>query len=270
MTAFRAGQPLAWTFHRGTARWVFNTPTAGGTTPTAGRETPLAPWLALPPAAVPDAPLGRVIGDRVSCRAFADTAIGLDALATILHTAYGVLGRSADNRFDIVDRPVPSAGGLYPLELSVLVRAVQGVESGVHHYLPHAHGLERLRTGALPPSFTRYLFMGQDWVVRAAVVLVVSAVTHRSLTKYGDRGYRYLLFEAGHVVQNANLVATALGLGAVNLGGFFDDELAGLLRIDVEQEIPLYATAIGTPDAADRMGRRALPEPVPPESRRCW
>jgi hypothetical protein len=30
------------------------------------------------------------------------------------------------------------------------------------------------------------------------------------------------------------LVATALGLGTLNLGGFFDDEVAGLLKINIE------------------------------------
>ena len=101
--------------------------------------------------------------------------------------------------------------------------------------------------------------MGQPWVSAAAVVMIISAVTVRSLSKYGDRGYRYLLFEAGHVSQNIDLVATALGLGAINLGGFYDDELAALLRLQPEFEVPLYATALGVPASTERMARRALP-----------
>lgn len=91
------------------------------------------------------------------------------------------------------------------------------------------------------------------------MVVVLSAVLARSLPKYGDRGYRYLLLEAGHVGQNLDLVASALGLGAVNLGGFYDDELARLLCLDPEWEIPLYATAIGVPTADDRMAQRRHP-----------
>jgi SagB-type dehydrogenase family enzyme len=105
-----------------------------------------------------------------------------------------------------------------------------------------------------------YLFMGQPCVADAAAVLVLSAVAARSLGKYGDRGYRYLLLEAGHVGQNIALTAAGLDLGALALGGFHDDELAALLAIDPEHEVPLLAVAVGVP-AAPRSARRALPHP---------
>jgi len=61
-------------------------------------------------------------------------------------------------------------------------------------------------------------------------------------------------------MQNLNLAVAALALGCVNLGGFYDDELAAVARLDIEREIPLYCSAIGVPaaDPADRMGMRAL------------
>jgi SagB-type dehydrogenase family enzyme len=261
--AFRDGQPLAWTFHRGTTRWIFNT--GGATFPVQlpGREHPEAVWASLPPALPLPASLGTVLERRVSSRAFAPDPVPLPAVATLLRSAYGIIGRSARDDIELIDRPVPSAGGLYPLEVSLLVRATDGLPPGVHHYLPAAHGLEQLRNGPLPHSLVTYLFMGQRWVADAALVMIVSAVPGRSLTKYGDRGYRYLLLEAGHVMQNVNLAAIALELETVNLGGFYDDELARLICVDPEHEIPLYATAVGVAAvkaAEDRIGRRALPE----------
>jgi len=62
-------------------------------------------------------------------------------------------------------------------------------------------------------------------------------------------------------MQNINLACSALGLGSVNIGGFYDDELAGLIRVDPEQEFPVYASAIGRPTSSaqgDRMKQRAL------------
>ncbi len=145
------------------------------------------------------------------------------------------------------------------------MRAVDGLDPGVYHYVPAAHGLELVRAVELPPAFLAYLFMGQPWVADAAVVAVISFVGARSLTKYGDRGYRYALLEAGHTMQNLNLAVAALGLGAVNLGGFYDDELAVLCGIDIEQEIPLYCCALGRPvaDPSDRMAMRALERGTP-------
>ncbi|SDE01254.1 nitroreductase family protein [Actinokineospora iranica] len=93
--------------------------------------------------------------------------------------------------------------------------------------------------------------MGQPWA--AAAIGVANAVTARRLIKYGDRGYRYLLLEARHAKHNM-----ALEFGTVHLGGFYDDELAGLLRIDTDTRSPLYATALGSPKESTPDGRRAL------------
>jgi SagB-type dehydrogenase family enzyme len=255
--AFRTGQPVAWTFHHATARWFFNAPPATAGHPSPGREQPAAPWTPLPPGVEPTTSLAAAIARRVSCRRFTDAPLSLAELGTLCRLGYGVISRSGPFE-QYPDRPVPSGGGLYPLELSVLVRAVSGLCPGVHHFVPAADGLEEIRSIPLPTPLLTHLFMGQPWAADAAAIIVLSAVTARSLGKYGDRGYRYLLFEAGHIMQNVDLVATALGLGAVNLGGFFDEELAALLAIDDEQEIPLYATAVGVPASTDRLTLRAV------------
>ncbi len=258
-TAFRTGQPLAWTYHRGTSRELLNARRRPCRIRSPGGRTRRAPWVPLPPGVRIVAPLADLVRDRVSCRAFRDQPIGLAELATLLRTGYGTTGVTEDGPLYIVDRAVPSGGGLYPLEVSVLVRSVDGLPAGVYHYVPLADGLEQIRGGgALSASLVSYLFLGQPWVAEAAVVLVLSAVCERSLASYGDRGYRYLLLEAGHVAENLVLAATGLGLGAVNLGGFLDDELSGLLRLDTESEIVLYGTAVGRPSSGDRIARRAI------------
>jgi SagB-type dehydrogenase family enzyme len=266
--AFRVGQPTAWAYHRGTARWAFNAATtAASAAPLPGREHPEARWTPLPTGPAPAMPLDEVLAARVSCRAFdTETAVTLAEVATLLHYAYGVLGRTEGSGMSMLDRPAPSAGGLYPLEISVVAHRVAGLPPGVHHYVPVADGLELMRDGDLPRGFLTYLFMGQRWVADAALVIVISAVTGRSLAKYRDRGYRNLLLEAGHVTQNLDLTAAALGLGAVNLGGFYDDELAGLIRVDPEVEIPLYATALGVP--AVTLTRRLAIRSLDPEGTR--
>ena len=49
----------------------------------------------------------------------------------------------------------------------------------------------------------------------------------RTRFKYGLRGYRFALLEAGHVMQNAVLAAAALALPALPVGGFYDRRLDG-------------------------------------------
>ncbi|WP_298129245.1 SagB/ThcOx family dehydrogenase [Micropruina sp.] len=260
---FADDTPAAWTYYRSTARWLFNASSGGDSPPVVpGREDGRLAWTPLPPPSVCRIGLSEALRARVSCRRFRTDSVPLGVLSTLLAAGYGI----GDGEGAVQDRPVPSGGGLYPLELSLLVRAVDGIPAGVHHYVPAAHGLELVRAVELPRAFLTYLFMGQPWVAEAALICVISFVGERSLTKYGDRGYRYALLEAGHLTQNLNLTASALGLGAVNMGGFYDDELATLAGIDIEHEIPLYCSALGIPDAdpSDRMAMRALERGVRP------
>jgi len=66
--------------------------------------------------------------------------------------------------------------------------------------------------------------------------------------KYGERGYRFLLFEAGHIMQNLLLVASALGVSALPIGGFVDAELDSALGIDGLDEVSLYLAAVEPPE----------------------
>ena len=226
--------------------------------PGPGREDPTAPWFPLPPGVGVRASLADLVRDRLTCRAFRDQPIHLAELATLLRIGYGVTGVTEDGPVYIIERPVPSAGGFYPLEVSVLVRSVQGLPTGIYHYVPFADGLEQVRGDPVSPALISDLFLGQPWAGEAAVVLVLSAVCERSMTRYGDRGYRYVLLEAGHLMQNLVLAATGVGLGVVTLGGFLDDRLAGLLHIDAGSEIVVYGTAAGHPAPGNRVARRAV------------
>jgi SagB-type dehydrogenase family enzyme len=142
-----------------------------------------------------------------------------------------------------VRRPVPSAGALYPLELYVLGLRVPAVEPTVWHYDPFRHRLETLRS--FDPDDVRAAIVDPSLVETAAGVVVVTAVFWRARFKYGVRGYRFALLEAGHLVQNALLVATALGLPALPLGGFFDRKLDGLVGADGLDEASIYALLLG-------------------------
>jgi SagB-type dehydrogenase family enzyme len=238
--------PETWTFHRLTSRWPFNSSAPGADAmPRPGREDTSRPFTALPAARWPEASLGMALDARTSCRRFAPAPVPLDDVATLLCAAYGIKGSREFGAIEMLERATPSGGGLYPLELSLVAHRIDGLDAGIYHYVPATHGLEQLRQVALPTALCRYLFMGQDWAAEAAAILVFSAVFERSMRKYGDRGYRYLLIEAGHAAQNVNLVAAASRLGSCNLGGFFDVELASLLCLDIDVELPVYAVAVG-------------------------
>jgi SagB-type dehydrogenase family enzyme len=252
-------QPIAWVYHRNTSRWPFNVldPEESEGHQLPPKEYARARYHPLPTPHQPNASLCEALKSRLSCRRFARTTLTQQTVGTVLHAGYGVQQRLELGNLEFPVRSVPSAGALYPLELYLLARDVEGLDPGVYHYAILTHGLEEVRLVPLPPKFLEYLFMGQYYVGTAGALVVLTAVVHRSLRKYGDRGYRYVLFEAGHVAQNVNLMGAACGLGTLNLGGFFDQDLAALLDVPLESEIPLYAVAVGDPAVRDRAAVRS-------------
>lgn len=238
---------LSYTYHRNTSRWAHNAMESSGMddVPEPGSEHPDRPFTKLPAPANLDIGFDQLIKKRCSCRDFSGDPIVLQDLATTLHYGYGVQGTDHWGSTEFLERPVPSGGGMYPLELHVISRGVTDLQDGIYHYVPILHGLEQTREVTIPDTLIRYLFMGQYPVLTAAAIILIAGVPARSMKKYGDRGYRYMLFEAGHVAQNVNLVAPGLGLETLNLGGYFDDEVGRMCSFTRNAEIPLYAIAVG-------------------------
>jgi SagB-type dehydrogenase family enzyme len=219
-----------------------------------------APVFPLPEAKMPSRTLQEAIEARVSCRRFNIMPLGLAELATLLKFTYGKLAKIYLVESEFVERPIPSGGGLYPLEVYLIVRRVERLEPGVYHYAVLAHALEQIKALDMPGTFISNLFMGQPYLVNASAIVLFTAVLDRLLWKYGDRGYRYIWLEAGHAAQNLNLAAALLGLASLNLGGFFDHDMARVLDLNIEVEIPLYGVALGLPSTTDRVEIRLSEE----------
>ena len=125
----------------------------------------------------------------------------------------------------------------------MLAAAVNGVERGVYHFHPFRPRLHRL--APLDWTAVRAALVAPDLLERTAALLVVTAMFSRTRFKYGSRGYRFALLEAGHLVQNALLAATDLDLPALPVGGFFDRQLDAIVGADSLEEASVYAVALG-------------------------
>ena len=56
----------------------------------------------------------------------------------------------------------------------------------------------------------------------------------RAVQIHGERGYRYVHFEAGAIGQRLYLAAEALGFQSTGIGAFFDDQVHDYLGIPRE------------------------------------
>jgi SagB-type dehydrogenase family enzyme len=217
---------------------IAGTPELQQTITRAARLHPDRPAVPLPVAPLPPARLRRVLARRQS-RLGPRRPLELRDLAALLGAAYAATERDAGQ----MRRPVPSAGALYPLELYVLPLSVAGLDAANYHYDPFRHRLERLDD--LSEHDVAAALVDPTLVDAAAAVVVITAMFWRSRFKYGLRGYRFALLEAGHVMQNAVLAATALRLPALPLGGFYDTRLEALVGADGLEEAAIYALLLG-------------------------
>lgn len=82
-------------------------------------------------------------------------------------------------------------------------------------------------------------------VKNSAVTFFWAAVTYRMGWRYGERGYRYLFLDAGHVCQNLYLAAEAVGCGVCAIAAFEDDTLNQLLGLDGVEQFAVYVATAG-------------------------
>jgi SagB-type dehydrogenase family enzyme len=202
--------------------------------------------LALPLPERPEMTLADALLSRRSQRTFGSGGVTQSELATVLHAAYGVTSPATCDESQPL-RTVPSGGALFPLEVYAVLARVEGAEAGLYHLDPLRRVLEVLSLGPLPLAVLKDAAIYPEIVEGCAVTLLVTGMFWRSRFKYGLRGYRFTLLEAGHLVQNVVLMCAALELAAVPIGGFYDRPLDVLVGADGVNESIVYAVCLGRP-----------------------
>jgi len=177
---------------------------------------------------------------RRSWRRYADRPLSMENLAMLLWAGQGISGRAGSFFF----RTAPSAGALYPVETYLSVQNVESLSPGLYHFQPADFSLETMRKGAVGKQVAEAA-LGQSFMARAGVVFIWSAILRRNFSKYGHRGLRYVMMDAGHICQNLLLAAEGLELGACPVAAFYDDRLNRLLGLDGEEESVIYMAAVG-------------------------
>lgn len=206
----------------------------------AGKRYTHLPMVKLPDPRPVEMNLTEAIMRRFSADEYNPAPVPLDIIASLLIRSYGAVHREDGWR-----RPVPSGGALYPLDLYLIARNVEGLDPGIYHFDAFRTGLVRL--GDVDYSAFMKSLLREEELDGTAFSIVYSASFWRSRFKYGPRAYRFTLIECGHIMQNMVLLATAHGLTSRPYGGFIDNELTDIM-IDQNgvDEAPLYVFTAGS------------------------
>jgi SagB-type dehydrogenase family enzyme len=201
--------------------------------------------IALPaPAslAIPRQDLQEAIERRRSLRRYARVPLALEELSFLLWCTQGIRKVVPGSA---TFRTVPSAGARHAIETFLLINNVQGVPEGLYRYSALKHALvEAKREPGLADQLTAAC-LGQPFVKSSAVTFAWAAEVRRMRWRYGERGYRYLLIDAGHVCQNLYLAAEAVACGVCAIAAFADEAVDRLLGLDGEEQFTLYLATVG-------------------------
>lgn len=159
--------------------------------------------------------------------------ISADILSYVLRCGYGEIDASGR-------KGSPSAGATYPLSVYVvLFTQIGSIPSGVYRYDDHCHMLETVRMCHFSTE-ERTSYSSYEWVSKKEIGIFITSSFDMTTAKYGDRGYRYILLEAGHVAQSMLLAGVERGVQGIPVGGVDEERVEELLGVSGEEGV-LYA-----------------------------
>ncbi len=196
-------------------------------------------------------PLVKLLSERHSTRSFDDQRpITCAELSRFLDSTVRVLSRS-NSKLDLddrghADRPYPSAGGSYELELYLAVDKCEGLARGFYHYDANAHTLVPI---GVPRHELEAQLTGAKYAMGAPappqILITIAARFGRISWKYSSIAYSLILKDVGVLTQTFYLMATDMGLGGCAVGIANIDLFAKMTGIEFHVEGPVGQFAIG-------------------------
>lgn len=183
------------------------------------------------------------INNRHSLRKYSEEPLTLQELSYLLWCTQGVKLSPEDRPFTV--RTVPSAGARHPFETYLAVNRVEGLEQGLYRYLALDHKLLQIKADRAFIDQLVNASFDQIFLKHAAVTFVWVAVPYRTAWRYGDRAYRYIFLDAGHVCENLYLAVQEIGCGTVAVDAYDDDAVNNLLGIDGLEQFAIYMAPVG-------------------------
>jgi len=154
-----------------------------------------------------------------------------------LRVAYGNTGQYR--------KTVPSAGALWPLSLWLAEPRPSNNQANLSWYDDSRDRLIPLQEISTPQLCSCFLpDTIQSSIVVGIALMFVCGDLRRVAAKYASRSFRYLMIEAGALLQNVHLLGAERDVGVRAIGGFGDAQVTSLLKLP-DLMIPILVIAMG-------------------------
>ncbi|VVC75381.1 hypothetical protein AQUSIP_06710 [Aquicella siphonis] len=171
-------------------------------------------------------------------------AVSVQSLSNILYYSNGVTETRNYPGGQLQLRAAASAGALYPNDLYVAVINIKGIKPGIYYYHPANHSLIRIGDQGLFQSLAE-AGPYPDLLKNAAAIIIISAYFDRTVWKYHERSYRYILPDAGHILGNLTAATSAMKVPYIITGIFDDEKMGKVLALSQHDEGVLSMIVLG-------------------------
>jgi SagB-type dehydrogenase family enzyme len=176
------------------------------------------------PEPVRDAPLGEIVRRRRSALDFDPRTPQMDREDAEQMLDFATHDWPADWRGNFHGQPSEIEQGTDFVALYLFVHRVSGCEPGVYQWDRIARRLVQLHQGNVE-RVAAFLSLEQPLAGNSCFTVSMIADLAKAAHAFGNRGYRYVYFEAGAIGQRLYLGAEALGWNATGIGAFYDDDV---------------------------------------------
>ncbi len=194
-----------------------------------------------------DPPFTKVLEQRTSLRDQKKDPITMEQLGEFLYRTARVKKINKEGLYETTQRPYPSGGACYELEIYPLVHHCQGLKSNLYRYVPDSHALELYKT----------TLENREKLLKAAthsmgkkdfpqILFLMTARFKRISWKYESMAYALILKNTGILMQTMYLTATAMKLSPCAIGGGNSDFFSEALGTDSHEETTVGEFVLGS------------------------
>lgn len=206
------------------------------------KNYPNYPVTALP---TPDSRSGTSLTQSLSqAQSNSVASMDLQKLSNLLYYSGGVTSSLNYPGGPLLLRAAASAGALYPNDLYVAAINVKGLKSGIYYYNPANHNLTQIGNQQSFQSLSQ-ASPYPDIQKNASAIIIITANFDRTIWKYQERAFRYILLDAGHLLGNLGVAASAIQIPYVSTAFFDDEKMKTIIGLSLLDEGVLSMVVLG-------------------------
>jgi SagB-type dehydrogenase family enzyme len=187
-----------------------------------------------------DAPLANIVRRRRSALDFDARTDPMEHRDLEQLLDFATRDWSADCRGNFDPGLTSAHPGVDFVTLYLYVHRVRDCEPGVYRWNATRRTLQQLHRANVE-RIAAFLSLEQPLAGNSCFTVSMIADLARAAQAFGNRGYRYVYFEAGAIGQRLYLGAEALNWNATGIGAFYDDDVHRYLGFLEEGENPVAA-----------------------------